>query len=916
MKTKSNNDKKFTKRYLFKWILFCSLTLFLFGWSQNLPNADTRSESTRKKIQQELKYEDCESQMGVQLYPRAQKKALDPLSKAYREARERDDTQKMRELESQFPRPSLDSGESRGQVTNRISTTRGYPGEAVEGGMPGNPADWGTDIHIRSSNTTFRESHPAMATASDGTIYVVWENFGQSGFNGYLQIYYSTDGGDTWTAYGWIDNASYDIMEPSLAIGEGGQDLLVIAYVVQDAVPYIEVMTTPLVSGTGWSPTFTVPPYLSFWESYTKPNVWTDSYDWSTWYIYLTAEAAFNSASSNYNVVFWRSLDYGATWGTSHQVPLGNTDPDAWRDPDGTYGTTANNLYIGCFNGSDSTLYTLISQDYGNSWSDTVAIYTLPTLPVNPVDPDIEAAANYDNIQLCCTKSFSGNDNVGQTYSSDGGYTWTYLYSLEGYTSVNEFAAELTANEGGASWHVAYTTQDWWVYYSTRLQDLSNFWQLTPEQVNDIDWASAAYTKKAITSNWASDEAGIAWADFRDGSPDYDIYFDRSGAVSNDECATATVIPGPPYTDNVNTTLATPNPSDPVLSCGGGGGGNTVWYVYTPASSTWVSANTFGSDYDTVLGLFTGSCGSLVEESCNDDAVGLQSEIIWEAQAGVTYYILVAEYGGGSGGGNLVFNLDPATPPALYQGPATGNITGGAFENTNNFPIAPKTKVDAGKLREKLIRFRETSLAPDTKYLPEATAPRGSNEIDDQSATDAAPTLLADFFGIPDDQNSAGYSFIPPDPTCAAGPNHIMAATNTDFAIFDKAGNKLKEIDATQWFENVLPGLDPGYTEPFGVAYDPQIIYDHFEDRWVMIYIADDNTSQSYLLLSVSDDWDPNGVWVNYAIPANRNGSTVNSNLNDYPKLGLDQYNFYVTANMFDLGGSGFQYIQIRVIEK
>ncbi|NIR95396.1 MAG: hypothetical protein GWO08_17630, partial [Gammaproteobacteria bacterium] len=103
--------------------------------------------------------------------------------------------------------------------------------------------------------------------------------------------------------------------------------------------------------------------------------------------------------------------------------------------------------------------------------------------PSHPVDPDIEAATSNDNVMLCCTKSFSSADNAAQAYSTDGGYTWTTLYSLEGYTSTNEFAIDLTANEGGNNWHVCYTSADWWVYYSTRPQDLSNFWQLVPDQV-------------------------------------------------------------------------------------------------------------------------------------------------------------------------------------------------------------------------------------------------------------------------------------------------------------------------------------------------------------------------------------------------------------------------------------------------
>ncbi|MBE0571322.1 MAG: T9SS type A sorting domain-containing protein, partial [Ignavibacteriaceae bacterium] len=129
-------------------------------------------------------------------------------------------------------------------------------------------------------------------------------------------------------------------------------------------------------------------------------------------------------------------------------------------------------------------------------------------------------------------KSYDSNDDIGQGYSTDGGYSWTTLWSLEGYTSTNEFAVDLIANQGGNNWHVCYTSASWWVYYSTRPQDLSTYWSTTPQVVNDIDWASTVYTKKSITSNWTTDIPGIAWADYRDGSPDYDIYYDSDGATT------------------------------------------------------------------------------------------------------------------------------------------------------------------------------------------------------------------------------------------------------------------------------------------------------------------------------------------------------------------------------------------------
>ena len=55
---------------------------------------------------------------------------------------------------------------------------------------------------------------------------------------------------------------------------------------------------------------------------------------------------------------------------------------------------------------------------------------------------------------------------------------------------------------------------------------------------------------------------------------------------ANDECVTASILdpaaPFPPFTDTVDATNATLNPSDPLLSCNAGGtddGNQTVWLI-------------------------------------------------------------------------------------------------------------------------------------------------------------------------------------------------------------------------------------------------------------------------------------------------------------------------------------------------
>jgi hypothetical protein len=384
------------------------------------------------------------------------------------------------------------------------------------------------------------------------------------------------------------------------------------------------------------------------------------------------------------------------------------------------------------------------------------------------------------------------------------------------------------------------------------------------------------------------------------------LYTGTTSPPPNDDCATPAVISSLPFNDSIDTTLATTAGSDPLQSCTFGGAAqnsNSVWYQYTPASNTVIDISTCGSDYDTVLSVYTGSCGSLTEVGCNDDSCSLKSEISGlSLTGGTTYYIEVTDWFSTPGGGTLDLSV---TSQSLYQGPASDSIPGGASVSTDG-PFAPLERTVDLPFE---IPIGRIELAEDPGIVkPLALA--GTNVVEDVIEVlpeTNAPPPTDSFQGIPD----AG-SFIPPDPHMAAGPNHLMLATNTDFAIFDKSGNNLFQLDATVWFSNVLAGLGGS----FSVAMDPQLVYDHHADRWVMIYIASNFSSQSYLLVSTSDDSDPMGTWCNFAIPGHQNGPNVTTNLNDYPKLGVDSNAIYVTANMFAQPSFSWQYVQLRIMEK
>ena len=113
-----------------------------------------------------------------------------------------------------------------------------------------------------------------------------------------------------------------------------------------------------------------------------------------------------------------------------------------------------------------------------------------------------------------------------------------------------------------------------------------------------------------------------------------------------------------PTADTRNTREATTAVDDPNCS----GNGHTVWYRFTPTADVLVATNTFGSNYDTTLSVWTGARGALNLIACNDDSGSLQSRLLFQASAGVTYYIMAASFDS-LDGGDLVFSIDVAPPP-------------------------------------------------------------------------------------------------------------------------------------------------------------------------------------------------------------------------------------------------------------
>ena len=91
-------------------------------------------------------------------------------------------------------------------------------------------------------------------------------------------------------------------------------------------------------------------------------------------------------------------------------------------------------------------------------------------------------------------------------------------------------------------------------------------------------------------------------------------------------------------------------------SCGGQSSNDTVFSWSAPQTGT-VTIDTFGSQYDTVLYVASGTCEAPVEVECNDDeGTDLQSEVVVDVTAGETLLIVVDGFGRDDG--RFVLNIN------------------------------------------------------------------------------------------------------------------------------------------------------------------------------------------------------------------------------------------------------------------
>lgn len=199
----------------------------------------------------------------------------------------------------------------------------------------------------------------------------------------------------------------------------------------------------------------------------------------------------------------------------------------------------------------------------------------------------------------------------------------------------------------------------------------------------------------------------------------------------------------------------------------------------------------------------------------------------------------------------------------------------------------------------------DATAASPSETLPTRLGPRFIKKSSASAA--AAPPPDSSFEGLDFANWGTGH---PPDTNGDVGPAYYIQTINVAIGIYDKStGNRVAAFTFNSFMSQGSFG-NLCDTDNFG---DPVVLYDSFEDRWIITDFAfkldgsgNVNPQHVFECFAVSKTGDPvAGGWNFYSIE-------TPGGLGDYPKLGVWPDGIYMSANMFGYSASG-SYIGPRV---
>ncbi|MBU1676554.1 hypothetical protein KKA85_12340, partial [bacterium] len=328
----------------------------------------------------------------------------------------------------------------------------------------------------------------------------------------------SDDGGANWIyEYSLHEPAGVKYF-PSIAIGEGVNDRLLIAYETARNTADARVVVFWRDLDTGGTGTVTVDTYPG--NIVGRPKICVDSPEYSVWYAYLTYVRGL-AGVGDYQLWFSRSLAYGETW----ETPMLRSLSVNYEDDHAIDFGSAGLLCAWSEKSISANIHATWSADFGATWG---APTLLASSALDEFEPSVAVSNVDDTAVVIFAVDYGGMDtDIEACVTTNGGGAWSRVYLP--YNGEYELGSNLTFDPVTNTINAAYGRAKGVITTSAG--------HLTPAtwspalRVNEQQ--SAAYiARRAIAADpTGTHGVGIAWMDDRD--PDkYGVYFDASNVVN------------------------------------------------------------------------------------------------------------------------------------------------------------------------------------------------------------------------------------------------------------------------------------------------------------------------------------------------------------------------------------------------
>ncbi len=405
-----------------------------------------------------------------------------------------------------------------------------YWGDLPPGDRP-EPGPLWADGDILVYGSGFFDVTPAMAGDSQGDLFCAFEKQDPAGTR--IRTQWSHDGGQTWMDFSEVWSPSgYDLLSPSLAVGEGGDHDWVICTFIDTQLSELYVFMVNLDTHAT-----EVVKVDSNAVGICNPQIVTDAAEYSNWYPYVV----YNSKGpDSWLLRFSRSTDYGATWDAPTTLHAYSGAPDPYYNaedayPDVEFGSgylyAAFDDYPSGGDGSTRDVYVMQSADFGGSWS---AAAPIAITSLDEFAPRLGAVKSYPAARTVVagyTKFYGGLDwDVWYSYTVDGGATWNLDHCLACDPDRLAAVCDLATSYIRGRIHAAYYDNGTVVYTYAPYGDPTAWAPLV--DASDPGVVSLSHPRPAVgivRDRPIDEEAGVAWTDER--AYDLEIYFDGPGVL-------------------------------------------------------------------------------------------------------------------------------------------------------------------------------------------------------------------------------------------------------------------------------------------------------------------------------------------------------------------------------------------------